>query len=122
MPTSTIPPARLSTGVDGLDALLGGGLLPGTLAVIVGATGVGKTQLGLQFAAAGERQEGRRGGGVGRPFGQGEAGPLCRPARGRVPRHRLSQGAQSRAGSARERGARGLGREAAAASQRSRSS
>jgi KaiC/GvpD/RAD55 family RecA-like ATPase len=55
------PPSRLSTGIEALDALLGGGLLPGTLTVIVGATGIGKTQLGLQFAAAGERQEGRRG-------------------------------------------------------------
>ncbi len=53
--------SRLSTGVPGLDELLGGGLLPGTLTVIVGATGIGKTQLGLQFADAGLRQEGRRG-------------------------------------------------------------
>jgi KaiC/GvpD/RAD55 family RecA-like ATPase len=52
---------RLSTGVDELDELLGGGLLPGTLAVIVGATGIGKTQLGLQFANAGMKQEQRRG-------------------------------------------------------------
>jgi KaiC/GvpD/RAD55 family RecA-like ATPase len=53
--------ARLSTGVPGLDELLGGGLLPGTLTVVVGATGIGKTQLGLQFANAGAAQEGRRG-------------------------------------------------------------
>jgi len=53
--------ARLSTGVEGLDELLGGGLLPGTLTVVVGSTGIGKTQLGLQFAHAGLRQEGRRG-------------------------------------------------------------
>jgi KaiC/GvpD/RAD55 family RecA-like ATPase len=52
---------RLSTGVRGLDALLGGGLLPGTLTVIAGATGSGKTQLGLQFAQSGLKQEGRRG-------------------------------------------------------------
>lgn len=43
---------RLTTGVPGLDDLLGGGLLPGTLTVVVGATGIGKTQLGLQFACA----------------------------------------------------------------------
>lgn len=54
-------PARLSTGVPGLDALLGGGLLPGSLTVIVGATGIGKTQLGVQFADAGRSQEGHRG-------------------------------------------------------------
>jgi KaiC/GvpD/RAD55 family RecA-like ATPase len=53
--------ARLSTGIDGLDALLGGGLLPGTLTVVVGSTGIGKTQLGLQFAHAGRQQEGRDG-------------------------------------------------------------
>lgn len=47
--------------MPGLDELLGGGLLPGTLTVISGATGIGKTQLGLQFAAAGLVQEGHRG-------------------------------------------------------------
>jgi KaiC/GvpD/RAD55 family RecA-like ATPase len=53
--------SRHSTGVPGLDDLLGGGLIPGTLTVVVGATGIGKTQLGLQFAGAGGQQEGRRG-------------------------------------------------------------
>src|SRR3989442_13307505 len=53
--------SRQATGVPGLDDLLGGGLLPGTLTVLVGATGIGKTQLGLQFAHAGEGQDGRRG-------------------------------------------------------------
>ena len=53
--------ARLSTGVAGLDEMLGGGLLPGALTVVVGATGIGKTQIGLQFAQAGSRQEERRG-------------------------------------------------------------
>jgi KaiC/GvpD/RAD55 family RecA-like ATPase len=52
---------RQTTGVDGLDELLGGGLLPGTLTVVVGATGIGKTQFGLQFAQAGVTQEQRRG-------------------------------------------------------------
>ena len=45
--------ARQSTGIMALDELLGGGLLPGTLTVVVGATGVGKTQLGIQYAHAG---------------------------------------------------------------------
>jgi KaiC/GvpD/RAD55 family RecA-like ATPase len=49
---------RQSTGVPGLDELLGGGLLPGTLTVVVGATGIGKTQLGLQFAHAGANNRG----------------------------------------------------------------
>ncbi len=52
---------RLSTGIDGLDDLLGGGLLPGTLTVVVGSTGIGKTQFGLQFARAGLKQEGQPG-------------------------------------------------------------
>ncbi len=52
---------RLSTGIEKLDRLLGGGLLPGTMTVVLGATGIGKTQLGLQFANAGLTQEGRRG-------------------------------------------------------------
>jgi KaiC/GvpD/RAD55 family RecA-like ATPase len=41
--------------------LLGGGLLPGTLTAVVGSTGIGKTQLGLQFAFAGRSQENRGG-------------------------------------------------------------
>jgi hypothetical protein len=53
--------SRHSTGIPELDNLLGGGLLPGTLTVVMGATGIGKTQLGLQFAHAGAAQEGRRG-------------------------------------------------------------
>jgi KaiC/GvpD/RAD55 family RecA-like ATPase len=52
---------RLSTGIEGLDEHLGGGLLPGTLTVVVGSSGIGKTQLGLQFARAGLQQEGRGG-------------------------------------------------------------
>ncbi len=35
--------------------------MPGTLTVVVGGTGSGKTQLGLQFLNAGQAQEGRRG-------------------------------------------------------------
>jgi hypothetical protein len=52
---------RLATGEPKLDEMLAGGLLPGTLTVVVGATGIGKTQLGLQFAQAGSGQEARRG-------------------------------------------------------------
>ncbi len=52
---------RLSTGIAALDEVLGGGLLPGTLTVVVGSAGIGKTQLGLQFLHAGKRQEGRAG-------------------------------------------------------------
>lgn len=52
---------RVQTGIGKLDEMLGGGLLPGTLTVVLGATGIGKTQLGLQFAQQGLEQEGERG-------------------------------------------------------------
>ena len=41
--------------------MLGGGLLPGTLTVIYGATGIGKTHLGLSFCDHGARADGARG-------------------------------------------------------------
>jgi KaiC/GvpD/RAD55 family RecA-like ATPase len=52
---------RQDFGTPTLDRHLGGGLIPGTLTVIAGATGVGKTQLGLKWADAGKQAEGRRG-------------------------------------------------------------
>src|SRR5215470_13336669 len=52
---------RQQFGLEALDRALGGGLLPGTLTVVAGATGAGKTQLGLQWANAGQRAEGSRG-------------------------------------------------------------
>ncbi|OAI53967.1 recombinase RecA [Planctomyces sp. SCGC AG-212-M04] len=52
---------RVQTGIPELDARLGGGLLPGTLTVVLGATGIGKTQLGIQFLDHGKAQEGERG-------------------------------------------------------------
>jgi RecA/RadA recombinase len=53
--------ARVSTGLTRLDDMLGGGLLPGTLTVVYGATGIGKTHLGLTFAEAGRAADGARG-------------------------------------------------------------
>ncbi|MEY2727842.1 MAG: hypothetical protein RLZZ458_3709, partial [Planctomycetota bacterium] len=41
---------RHSTGIPKLDDALGGGLIPGTLTVVMGATGIGKTQLGVRYA------------------------------------------------------------------------
>ena len=52
---------RHRTGIPELDEMLDGGLIPGTLTVILGATGIGKTQLGLQFLHAGNQQEGTPG-------------------------------------------------------------
>jgi circadian clock protein KaiC len=41
---------RLSTGVEGLDAMLGGGGLPeATVTGVIGPSGIGKTTLGLHF-------------------------------------------------------------------------
>ena len=53
--------ARVSTGLPKLDAMLGGGLLPGTLTVVYGATGIGKTHVGLTFANHGAAADGARG-------------------------------------------------------------
>jgi KaiC/GvpD/RAD55 family RecA-like ATPase len=53
--------ARVSTGFVRLDAMLGGGLLPGTLTVVYGATGIGKTHLGLAFADHGRQADAARG-------------------------------------------------------------
>lgn len=52
---------RVTTGLGWLDEMLGGGLLPGTLCLVSGATGIGKTHLGLHFAHAGGEADGRPG-------------------------------------------------------------
>lgn len=44
---------RVSSGVPGLDAIMGGGLWTGTTTLILGSTGTGKTTIGLQFAQEG---------------------------------------------------------------------
>ena len=46
-------PAKLSTGIPGLDHILAGGLPPNRLYLIQGDPGVGKTTLGLQFLLEG---------------------------------------------------------------------
>jgi circadian clock protein KaiC len=46
---------RLTTGVVGLDELLGGGLPARSVTFVQGATGIGKTLLGLHFLVAGAR-------------------------------------------------------------------
>jgi circadian clock protein KaiC len=52
-------PARLSTGVQGLDEVLGGGLPQGQIYLVEGESGAGKTTLGLQFLLAGQRRRER---------------------------------------------------------------
>ncbi|MGI0053407.1 MAG: RAD55 family ATPase [Thermoplasmata archaeon] len=46
---------RVSTGVGGLDRMLGGGLIPGRPYLLTGGTGSGKTLLGLSFLLEGVR-------------------------------------------------------------------
>jgi DNA repair protein RadA/Sms len=43
---------RLATGVEELDRVLGGGLVPGSVVLLAGEPGVGKSTLALQLAAA----------------------------------------------------------------------
>jgi circadian clock protein KaiC len=54
-PDYSVPRARLSTGVAGLDAMIGGGLWQGTTTLLGGPTGAGKTTIGLQFVLEGLR-------------------------------------------------------------------
>lgn len=49
---------RLSTGVEGLDQILHGGLIPSRVYLAHGQAGTGKTTLGFHFLAAGEVKEG----------------------------------------------------------------
>jgi len=51
---------RVSTGVEGLDSILGGGLPSNRMYLLEGQTGTGKTTLALQFLLEGARQ-GERG-------------------------------------------------------------
>src|SRR2546422_8611153 len=44
---------RVSTGIPGLDQILGGGLLPARAYLVHGGPGTGKTMLGLHFLATG---------------------------------------------------------------------
>jgi circadian clock protein KaiC len=57
-PTSTVEsasPVRVSTGIEGLDEILGGGLPANHLYLLDGEPGTGKTTLALQFLLAGAR-------------------------------------------------------------------
>jgi circadian clock protein KaiC len=49
------PPGRLESGVPGLDAVLGGGLVRGSNTLVLGSSGAGKTILALHFLEAGLR-------------------------------------------------------------------
>lgn len=47
---------RVSSGVEGLDSLLGGGFWRGSATIVVGEAGAGKTTFALSFALQGVRQ------------------------------------------------------------------
>lgn len=53
--TSPVPQVRATTGIAGLDNVLGGGLPRGHLYLVEGTPGAGKTTLGLQFLLEGRR-------------------------------------------------------------------
>ena len=48
--------SRISTGVPGLDEILGGGLTPDRIYLVEGTPGAGKTTLALQFLLEGVAQ------------------------------------------------------------------
>jgi circadian clock protein KaiC len=50
------PSRRISTGVPGLDEMLGGGIPEGDSVLVAGPSGTGKTVLGTQFIAEGVKQ------------------------------------------------------------------
>jgi circadian clock protein KaiC len=55
-PAYTASPDRISTGIAGLDAMLGGGIWAGSSTLLIGPTGCGKTTAAVQFCLAGVRQ------------------------------------------------------------------
>jgi len=52
----TVPGRRVSTGVEGLDELLDGGLWAGSNTLVLGDSGAGKTTFGLSYALEGLRR------------------------------------------------------------------
>jgi circadian clock protein KaiC len=61
LPGRAVPPrigpdVKLGFGVPELDAMLRGGLHPGSVTMLLGSSGAGKTLLGMQFLADGLRQ------------------------------------------------------------------
>ncbi len=51
-----VVPSRISTGIAGLDDILGGGLTPQRVYLVEGSPGAGKTTLGLQFLLDGAKR------------------------------------------------------------------
>jgi circadian clock protein KaiC len=55
-PPPALVSAPLASGIPGLDALVGGGLLKRSVTLVSGSTGVGKTTFALQFVLEGARR------------------------------------------------------------------
>lgn len=51
-----VDPARAPLGVSGLDEMLDGGLISGSIALLQGAPGTGKTTVGMQFLYEGVKK------------------------------------------------------------------
>lgn len=49
--------SQVSTGVPTMDEMLGGGLAAGSVSLLMGPSGIGKTSLGLAFLAAGSAEQ-----------------------------------------------------------------
>ena len=95
----TVVAARLTTGIEEFDRVLGGGVVPGSLVLIGGEPGIGKSTLLLQAAAhfartfgpvlysSGEESEhqiksrGERLGGIDSSTGSAPSGPVSRDER-----------------------------------------
>ena len=52
---------RVGTGIEGLDKSLNGGLFKGSVTMVAGASGTGKTTTALQFIVEGEAHWNRAG-------------------------------------------------------------
>ncbi|MEZ0284857.1 MAG: DNA repair protein RadA [Thermoleophilia bacterium] len=91
-------PERLATGIGELDRVLGGGMVPGSLVLIGGEPGIGKSTLVLQALASIQPSSGSAALGGGRPSSgggvllvTGEESPI--QVRGRAARLRVDCGA-----------------------------
>ena len=52
---------RATTGIKGLDDMLNGGFVPGSMTLLRGAPGTGKTSLGLQYLIHGAKKKNENG-------------------------------------------------------------
>jgi len=55
-PTTSSDSDKLPSGIDGLDTILGGGFLKGTTIMVEGASGTGKSVMGLHYLLEGLKQ------------------------------------------------------------------